>query len=97
MTYIGFKDKEFKLNVKKDLGKIVLIEKGFLDEVVVGLRQSNEGDTIFGKFYSGEDLTIEPIANVNQALQGKAAGVKLLLLTPGSSSQVIIRGLGTIQ
>ena len=101
MTYIGFEDKEFKLNVKKDLGKIVLIEKiDFLDEVVVvGYgNQMKEILTSSVSSISGEDLTIEPIINANQALQGKAAGVQIIASdAPGSSSQVIIRGLGTIQ
>ena len=101
ITYIGFKDQEFNLTYVKDLGIITLIEN--IDElnevVVVGYgNQIKEILTSSVSSVKGDDLTIEPIINANQALQGKAAGVQIIASdAPGAGSQVIIRGLGTIQ
>ena len=101
ITYIGFKDQEFNLTYVKDLGIITLIEN--IDElnevVIVGYgNQIKEILTSSVSSVKGDDLTIEPIINATQALQGKAAGVQIIASdAPGVGSQVIIRGLGTIQ
>ncbi len=101
ITYIGFKDQEFSLTYVKDLGIITLIEN--IDElnevVVVGYgNQLKEILTSSVSSVRGDDLTIEPIINATQALQGKAAGIQIIASdAPGAGSQVIVRGLGTIQ
>ena len=101
ISYIGFEEQEFNLTYVKDLGIITLIEN--IDElnevIVVGYgNQVKEILTSSVSSVKGDDLTIEPIINANQALQGKAAGVQIIASdAPGAGSQVIIRGLGTIQ
>ncbi|KQC34665.1 hypothetical protein AAU57_13925 [Nonlabens sp. YIK11] len=46
----------------------------------------------------GEEVAKEPVLNVTQALQGKAAGVNIIASdAPGQASTIIIRGLGTVQ
>ena len=101
IMYIGFKNQEFTLTNKKDLGKIVLKEDvDILDEVIV-IGYGNQKKEILTSSVSevkGDDLAIEPIINVTKALQGKVAGLQIIASdAPGVASQVIIRGLGTIQ
>ena len=101
ITYVGFEKQEFNLTLKKELGIITLREN--IDElnevVVVGYgNQIKEMLTSSVSSVDGDDLSIEPIINATQALQGKAAGVQIIASdAPGVGSQVIIRGLGTIQ
>ena len=86
---------------EKDLGVITLFENiDELNEVVVVGYGNQKKDILTSSVSSvnGDDLTIEPIVNLNQALQGKAAGVQIIASdAPGVGSQVIIRGLGTIE
>ena len=100
ISYVGFKNQEFVLSLDYDLGKITLLEDvSTLDEVVV-IGYGNQKKEILTSSVSsvdGDDLTIEPIINATQALQGKAAGVQIIASdAPGTASQVIIRGLGTV-
>ena len=71
-----------------------------LNEVIV-IGYGNQRKEILTSSVSsvkGNDLTNEPVLNVTQALQGKAAGVQIISSdAPGVASQVIVRGLGTIQ
>ena len=100
VMYIGFEKQEFILNSEYDLGVVYLIEKiDTLDEVII-VGYGNQKKEILTSSVSsvkGDDLTIEPVINTIQALQGKAAGVNIIASdAPGASSQVIIRGLGTV-
>ena len=84
-----------------ELNNIILKEDiKLLDEVIV-IGYGNQRKEILTSSVSsvkGDDLTNEPVLNVTQALQGKAAGVQIISSdAPGVASQVIIRGLGTIQ
>ena len=101
LSYIGFEEQKFTLTDEKELGIIILVEDvAQLDEViVVGYgNQRKEILTSSVSSISGDKLTAEPIVNATQALQGKAAGVQIIASdAPGTASQVIIRGLGTIQ
>ena len=101
ISYIGFENEEFTLTAKKDLGRIILIENiEQLDEVVVIGYGNQNKEILTGSVssISGDKLSLEPIVNASQALQGKAAGVQIIASdAPGAASQVIIRGLGTIQ
>ena len=101
IKYIGFKEQEFTLPFEKDLGAITLFENiDELDEIIVVGYGNQKKDILTSSVSSvnGDDLTIEPIINLNQALQGKAAGVQIIASdAPGVGSQVIIRGLGTIE
>lgn len=100
IRYIGFKNQEFILTDQKDLGKIVLKEDvDMLDEIIV-IGYGNQKKEILTSSVSevkGDDLAIEPVVNVTQALQGKVAGLQIIASdAPGVASQVIIRGLGTL-
>ena len=101
ITYVGFEKQKLNLTFKRELGTITLREN--IDElnevVVVGYgNQIKEMLTSSVSSVDGDDLLIEPIINATQALQGKAAGIQIIASdAPGVGSQVIIRGLGTIQ
>ena len=70
-----------------------------LDEIIV-IGYGNQKKEILTSSVSevkGDDLAIEPVVNVTQALQGKVAGLQIIASdAPGVASQVIIRGLGTL-
>ena len=101
ISYSGFKNLELQLSNDYELNNIILKEDiKLLDEVIV-IGYGNQRKEILTSSVSsvkGDDLTNEPVLNVTQALQGKAAGVQIISSdAPGVASQVIIRGLGTIQ
>ena len=101
ISYSGFKNIELQLSDNYELDNIILKEDiKFLDEIIV-IGYGNQRKEILTSSVSlvkGDDLTDEPVLNVTQALQGKAAGVQIISSdAPGVSSSVIIRGLGTIQ
>ena len=100
VMYIGFNKKEFDLTSKNDLGIIYLSENiDQLDEIIIVGYGSQKKEVLTSSVSSvkGDNLTIEPVVNATQALQGKAAGVNIIASdAPGTSSQVIIRGLGTV-
>ena len=100
VMYIGFDKQEINLTSEYDLGIIYLTENiEQLDEVVIVGYGSQKKEILTSSVSSvkGDDLTIEPVINPIQALQGKASGVNIIASdAPGTSSQVIIRGLGTV-
>ena len=101
ISYSGYKNLEFRLSDDFELNNIILKEDiKFLDEVIV-IGYGNQQKEILTSSVSsvkGDDLSNEPVLNVTQALQGKAAGVQIISSdAPGVASQVIIRGLGTLQ
>ncbi len=101
ISYSGYKNLEFQLSNNYELKNIILEEDIKLLEEVVVIGYGNQRKEILTSSVSlvkGDDLTNEPVLNATQALQGKAAGVQIISSdAPGVASQVIIRGLGTIQ
>ena len=101
IDYMGFKTKKIILSKSFALGKIILeFDVKLLDEVVVIGYGNQKRELLTSSVTSikGEKLSNEPVLNVTQALQGKAAGLQIIASdAPGTSSQVIIRGLGTVQ
>lgn len=100
VSYIGFVTKEVIIT-SESIYTITLEEDvSQLDEVVV-VGYGTQKKAILTSSVSqvkGEELTKDPVVNVTQALQGKAAGVQIIASdVPGQASTVIIRGLGTIQ
>ena len=101
IDFLGFKSKRIILSESKDLGNIILeFDVKLLNEVVVIGYGNQKRELLTSSVTSikGEKLSNEPVLNVTQALQGKAAGLQIIASdAPGASSQVIIRGLGTVQ
>ena len=99
-TYVGMKAQEIPVEDKTTLDIVMQEDVAELEGVVVvGYgRQKKSILTSSVTQVKGEDLSKEPVLNVVQALQGKAAGVQIIASdAPGQESTVIVRGLGTVQ
>ncbi len=69
-----------------------------LDEIVVVAYGKQSRKTVTGAIATvdAEEMAALPVTNAEQALQGRAAGVTVVNNgSPGSSPEVLIRGLGT--
>ncbi|MEO5674099.1 MAG: TonB-dependent receptor [Chitinophagales bacterium] len=103
VSYVGYAD--FKQSVLVSDNKqtyTVTLKAGYqsLNEVVVVGYQTQKRSSITGAVSTVdvESLSKLPVGNVDQALQGKASGVRITQSTgqPGEGVVVRIRGVGTI-
>lgn len=100
-TYIGFVSKEVAVN-KQNLINITLeVSVASLNEVVVVGYGTQKRSDLTGAISSikGSDLTLLPTQRIDQALQGRAAGVMVLNTTgtPGANATIRVRGMNSIQ
>lgn len=98
VSYIGYAKQEIAVNGRTNINITLEEDASQLDEVVlVGYgTQSRINVTNAISSVSSEDLVETPAIGVQQALQGRAAGVQVTNTgTPGSAPFVTIRGLGT--
>lgn len=98
ISYVGFAAQEIPVNGQSNLSISLEEDAAQLDEVVlVGYgTQSRASVTNAISSVDSEELTETPSIGVQQALQGRAAGVQVTNAgTPGSNPLVTIRGLGT--
>jgi len=99
ISYLGFNTKQIELTSERKLSITLEDDVSTLDEVVlIGYGTQKKSITTSSvSTVSGEEITREPVANVTQALQGKAAGVQVIASdAPGVASTVLVRGLGSI-
>lgn len=100
VSFLGYKTARINVNGQSNL-TINLEDDSFVFDnlVVVGYRSQKESD-ITGAVatVSAEDIANRRVADLAQALQGKAAGVTITQSTgaPGDPIEVRIRGNGTI-
>ncbi len=97
-SYIGYQTQEILMSGQTSLNIVLLEDANVLDEVIlVGYgTQSRIAVTNAISSVAQEDLVETPAINVQQALQGRAAGVQVTNTgTPGSNPLVSIRGIGT--
>lgn len=99
ISYMGYKTTEVQA-LGKDFVEIKLkLESNTLDSVVViGYGQVKSKD-ITGSISTVKfaDLNKQPVANIGEAIQGRAAGVQVISSgQPGSNPTFRIRGTGTI-
>lgn len=97
-SYVGYQTISLSLNGQTQL-QVVLENNNILDEVVVvGYGVQRKSD-LTGSIASldAEDIQRIPSGNVEQALQGKIAGVQVTPASgrPGAGAIVRIRGIGT--
>src|SRR5690606_41745034 len=76
-------------------------DEGLLDEIVVmAYGQQRNKNEITGNVVkiSGEEISKAPMVSADQALQGKVAGLSMATNsgTPGSTQQIRIRGMNSI-
>lgn len=99
ISYIGFVSQEIAVDGKSNLQIILKEDATILDEiVVVGYGVMKKSD-LTGSLSSvgSKALKDKPVANIGEALQGRAAGVQIVNSgAPGSNVSIRIRGLGTI-
>jgi TonB-linked SusC/RagA family outer membrane protein len=98
-SFIGFATKE--ITVSKEVINIVLEESVVsIDEVVAvgyGKLKSSQVSSSITRVTS-EDIAVRPVARIDQAIQGKLAGVQVQEVSgsPGRSMAVRVRGTGSI-
>lgn len=99
-TSIGFKDQEFTVSGGGRINAVMETDAVMLDEVVaIGYGVMKKSD-LTGSVSSvkADQLQKAPAANLDQALQGLAAGVTVNSSSgqPGAAAEVRIRGIGTV-
>ncbi len=99
ISYIGYHNKEIAISGKNDLQIILQINATELETVVVvGYGVMRRKDLTGAVSSVGEkSLKDQPVANIGEALQGRASGVQITNSgAPGSNVAIRIRGISTI-
>lgn len=100
VTYIGFTKQEVALNGRAIVNVSLKSEAKSLDNVVVvGYGTQKRGEVTGAISSIGmDDLKDQPAASLQQALQGKSAGIQITQNSgsPGKNAQVRVRGLTSI-
>lgn len=100
ISFIGYLSKEVPVNQQKQFIITLLEDAQKLEEVVVIGYGTSKRKDVTGSISSiaAEDLTVVPAVSLNQALQGKSAGVQITLdnHAPGGDVNVLIRGKSSI-
>ncbi|MAG88755.1 MAG: SusC/RagA family TonB-linked outer membrane protein, partial [Flavobacteriaceae bacterium] len=99
-SYVGFASQEIKVGSSNTLNVTMAVDAAALGEVVV-LGYSTKGvDEVTGSSVqvAGEEIAKSPVVSVEQALQGKVAGVQISQSsgTPGAVQDIRIRGLSSL-
>lgn len=99
-SYVGFASQEITVGSSNSYDVTLASDADALQEVVV-LGYSTKGvEEVTGSSVSvgGEEVANIPVPSVEQALQGKVAGVQISMSsgTPGSTQDVRIRGLSSL-
>ena len=99
ISYIGYSTKEILVGNQKQIN-VSLEQDNKLDEIVViGYGTQRKSDlTGSVSSVSAEDITVVPVSRVDQALQGRAAGVQVTQTSgaPGAGTSIRIRGGNSI-
>lgn len=98
-SYIGYLPKEVPINGQTVINVILQEDLQSLDEVIVVAYGTTTKKDLTGAVgvISGDDLAEFPATTIDQALQGRTAGVQIVSNSgaPGSSVVVNIRGTGS--
>ena len=98
-SYVGFEPKEVLVENQTEIN-ISLEEGNILDEVVIIGYGTQLKSDLTGSVatVSSEDITAVPVARVDQALQGRAAGVQVTQVSgaPGAGTAIRVRGGNSI-
>lgn len=106
ISYIGYKKKEFTIGTNTNI-KVELDEENMLSEVVISARpQQRVGDLMIDERdismsisrLDASEISDLHVASVDQALQGRMAGVDIVANAgdPGSGMSIRIRGITSI-
>lgn len=98
-SYLGYATKEVVVGSKKQVN-VNLEADNKLDEIVIiGYGKQRKSDlTGSVSSVSAEDITVNPVSRVDQALQGRAAGVQVTQVSgaPGAGTVIRVRGGNSI-
>ncbi|SFK46468.1 TonB-linked outer membrane protein, SusC/RagA family [Porphyromonadaceae bacterium KH3CP3RA] len=98
ISYIGYLTREIEIAEGGSLEVILQEDTEVLDEVIIvgtSIRKSDLTGAVSS--VSAEVLAEKPVTNINQALQGRVAGVFISSgARPSDDSQIKIRGINTI-
>jgi TonB-linked SusC/RagA family outer membrane protein len=99
-SYTGFASQEIPLNGQNKIDLIMKEESTLLEQIVVVGYGTQKKSDLTGAVGTVKQKDIEriPTANIEQALQGKVAGVYVAPSsgTPGAGAVIRIRGTGTL-
>ncbi|WP_188814302.1 SusC/RagA family TonB-linked outer membrane protein [Hymenobacter cavernae] len=99
-SFVGYKQQEVAIAGRTTVDVTLGVDTKALDEVVVVGYGTQEKRSLTNAVTTvqGQELSKLTVADVGSALQGKAAGVSVVGAgsEPGSSPQILIRGLSTI-
>lgn len=99
-SYLGMKDQIIEVDGRSEIDVQLSDDSRFLDEVVVVGYGTQKKSNISGavSVVTAEEIASTPAMRVEQALQGRTAGVQIAQNSgsPGSALTVRIRGTGTI-
>ena len=99
VSYMGYRSSEVKTEGRSSLQIKMVPESTTLNNVVVIGYGKMKSKDITGSISTVKmaDLTKQPVANIGEAIQGRAAGVQVISSgQPGSNPTFRIRGTGTI-
>jgi TonB-linked SusC/RagA family outer membrane protein len=97
-AYIGMTGQTILVGDRTNIDVVLTASLESLDEIVVVAYGKQSRKTVTGAIATVDaaEMAALPVTNAEQALQGRAAGVTIVNSgAPGSSPQVLIRGLGT--
>lgn len=98
-SYIGYAPKEIAVGNQSTVNAILEADNKLDEVVVIGYGTQRKSDlTGAVSSVSAEDLTVNPVSRVDQALQGRAAGVQVTQTSgaPGAGTSIRIRGGNSI-
>lgn len=98
-SYIGYAPKEIAVGNQSTVNVILEADNKLDEVVVIGYGTQRKSDlTGAVSSVSAEDLTVNPVSRVDQALQGRAAGVQVTQTSgaPGAGTSIRIRGGNSI-
>ncbi len=100
VSFTGYGEQEFIVGNRTTLDVMLKESASQLDEVIVTGYGVQKRSNISGSVASvrAEEIAEQPILRVEQALQGRTAGVQIAQVSgsPGSALTVRVRGVGTI-
>jgi TonB-linked SusC/RagA family outer membrane protein len=97
-SFIGYKAQEITVGSRTNINVALEPDVTSLQEVIItGYTSERKQDIVAAvSTISNKNTTAIPVSNVEQAIQGRVAGVQVITSgQPGASSQVRIRGFGS--
>tara|TARA_X000000950_G_scaffold121544_1_gene152403 strand:- start:15220 stop:18306 length:3087 start_codon:yes stop_codon:yes gene_type:complete len=100
ISYVGFESQEIVVGEQESINIFLEADYAKLDEVIItGYGSTAKKDLVSSiSQIKGEALVNQPVARVDNMLQGRAAGVNVVSTSgePGAASTIRIRGMSSI-